>query len=262
MQPWGFERHLEALTLAGDCVELGARLITVRTLTGLKPCLIKQLLPSSTLRVSGRPPMSVWNIVSRSIMTAIEASEICRVFEELLRLGVSDGRALVTTYRVYATRQKRWGRRGGPRKRAVFELKHVRISFDQAFEIVCACFGAWEGSRELQLTTCCCCGSRHVACIGAVPKNGQECPYCRLRKNFEHNNLFVKNLFARSADGGSLKEFAAVKRIEATADTEVAAVSVCSEAGAGSVGTEKARSQPRLLIWASPRGSDRIGIRQ
>jgi len=262
VQPGRFERHLEALKLARDCVELGARLPTVHSLTGLRPYLIKQLLPSPSLRVSGRPPMSVWNVVGRNIMTAIEVSEICRVFEELLRLGVSDGRALVTTYRVYAMRQKRGGRRDGPRKRAVLGLKHVRISFERAFEVVRACFGAWEGSRGLQLMTCGCCGSRHVACMGAVPKNGQECPYCRLRKNFEHNNVFVKYLLARSAGGGSLDDLAAVEHIEATVETGVAAGSAGSEAGAGSVGAEKSRSQGRLLMRASSPGSDRVGTRQ
>jgi len=208
VEPRGFERHLEALKLARDCVELGARLTTVRCLTGLRPYLIKELLPSSALRVPGRQPLSVWNIVSRSIMTVIEASEICRVFDELRRLGVGDSRALVTAYRVYATRQKRWGRADGPRKRGVDELKGVRISFDRAFEVVRACFGAWDGNRQLQLATCGGCASRYVACIGQVPKNGQECPYCRLRMNFEHNNVFVKHIFARLAGDAGLADLA------------------------------------------------------
>jgi flagellar transcriptional activator FlhC len=184
------ERHLRALALARDCVALGARIAIVEAITGLRRKLIAELFSSPSLFLPGRMPRSIWEDLNTTLLRTVVASELCRMFEELLRLGVDQGAALVTAYRLYAARFEAVGGAGPRRKRCVNDRVRLDITFDRAFALVQAAFGIWNGERQLQMSTCQSCHCRYVAVLGLIPSDDEDCPYCRLRRNFEKGRLF------------------------------------------------------------------------
>ena len=195
------DRHLRMLALARDCVALGARKSTVCTVTGLPFHIIVELLSCRSLSVPGRVPLSIWHVVGGPVLRAVEASEICRIFEKLTGLGVSEADALVTTYRLYAVRFAGSGN-GSQRKRRIEGLEQLDISFDRAFELVRSTFGSWGGQRQAQMATCSTCFSRYLVCIGVIPTNDVECPYCRLTLYTKCRPRLLRRLRKPSCDAG------------------------------------------------------------
>jgi hypothetical protein len=167
--PTRVDRHLRSVRLAKDCAELGARIRTIHTITGLPPREIQRLLFNDPQAIPrGRPPDSPEWYHSANLLYRTDASIFATTYRRLRRADIGAGDALVGAYRHY---------------RMVCQAPH-RISFDRAFDLVSHSDGIWiTRSPSFAVVTCPSCASEFLAAIGTVP-TADACPFCKLVKRY------------------------------------------------------------------------------
>lgn len=186
------ERHIHALGLAKECAALGARIRTIKYVTGLAHAQLAHLFfadRSSAPR--GRPPDSPDWYHNANLLNRAEASMFVSIYRRIRELGFGPAEALVGGYKHY--------RAGCP--------VSPRISFDRAFDLASHLDGLWiVREPNFSLLTCVTCTSQYVTSIGAQLGSNHECPFCRLVDRYQRDPR-VKTSFPERAspDVGSLQ---------------------------------------------------------
>lgn len=167
--PTRADRHLRIVRLAKDCAELGARVRTIHSMTGLPPREIQRLFfvdPQAIPR--GRPPDSPEWYHSANLLFRTDASIVATTYRRLRQAGFGAEDALVGAYRHY---------------RMVCQAPH-RISFDRAFDLASHTDGIWIAkSPSFSVVTCPSCASEFLATLGTVPRS-DACPFCKLVQRY------------------------------------------------------------------------------
>lgn len=169
--PPRIERQLQALRLARDCADLGARVRTLVHMTGLPAHELRSLL-SSSLRppARGRAPDSPEWYHRANLLDRAEASIATSLYQRLRRNGFGATDALPAAYRHY---------------RCVCEHPH-RISFDRAFDLAAHTDGIWIAREPaFDLVNCPSCRSHYLAAYGSTATTDESCPFCKLIRRFE-----------------------------------------------------------------------------
>ena len=158
------DRHLQAVQLARDCVELGARHHTIRVVTGLSDTVLSSLFADQTWwKRCGRTPVSTDTYLNQSLPDRVEVCLFANLFDEVFKDTPLPAEALVASYRLYL-------RYCGVRP---------RVSFDVAFMIASDLRGLWHCEKpRLTLVACTTCQKRSLASCGATFVG--DCPFCRI----------------------------------------------------------------------------------
>ena len=164
------DRQLNALGVAKQCAAMGARVRTIRHLTGLPAREVLHLLfPDRQSVPRGRPPDSPEWYHGANLLYRAEASILMSVYCRLRNAGFSATEGLVGAYRHYA------GICCPPR----------RISFDRAFDLAAHTDGLWlTEERAFAVVTCQFCASEFLAANGSTASASDECPFCRLLQRY------------------------------------------------------------------------------
>lgn len=164
------ERHMRALVLARDCVQLDARTRTIKLLTGLTATQITGLFhghPGPSQR--GRPHNSREWYYTTKLLNRIQSCMVVSAYRRLRKVGIDPARALVHGYAHYAAACK-----GKP-----------RLNLDRAFDLVAHFDGRWIASqRSFSLTTCPTCNSEFLTGLQSGGGTAAECPFCQLFERF------------------------------------------------------------------------------
>lgn len=167
------ERHIQALNLAKECAELGARFRTIVFVTGLTQRTLHDLFfQDGNTTPRGRAPDSPDWYHSANLLNRVEASIVVSLYRRIRNLGFGPPHALTHGYRQYREACDH----------------HPRISFDRAFDLVSHVDGIWLSKViNLSLLSCPACSSHYVAAVGAEPISNRECPFCRLVSRYERD---------------------------------------------------------------------------
>lgn len=165
------DRYLNALRLAKDCNELGARTRTIHHLTGLPPRELQRLFFNAAKAAPrGRAPDSPEWYYGANLLYRAESSIFVCAFRRLRDSGFAAGESLVGAYRHY---------------QAVCQGPH-RISFDRAFDLASHTDAIWLAkSSAFSVVTCPVCGSEFLAAAGTVASSNDRCPFCRLLQRYD-----------------------------------------------------------------------------
>lgn len=169
--PPRIERQLQALRLARDCANLGARVRTLVHLTGLPAPELRTLLSSSHRSPArGRAPDSPEWYHRANLLDRAEASIAMALYRRLRRAGFGATEALPAAYRHYGS---------------TCEAPH-RISFDRAFDLASHIDGIWIAREPaFDLVNCPACHSGFLASYGSTATTDESCPFCKLIRRFE-----------------------------------------------------------------------------
>ena len=164
------DRHLRAIQLAKQLAELGARLKTIHSITGLPPREVQRLFFADPRTIPrGRAPDSTEWYHNANLILRTDACLIGAKYRQLRGQGLSPGEALVFAYRAYQAAT----------------LPPYRISLDRAFNLVSYIDGIWLArTPTLSVLTCPGCGCEFIAAIGTVARSGEICPFCKLIERF------------------------------------------------------------------------------
>ena len=164
------DRHLRAIQLAKQLAELGARLKTIHSITGLPPREVQRLFFADPRTIPrGRAPDSTEWYHNANLILRTDACLIGAKYRQLRGQGLSAGEALVFAYRTYQAAT----------------LPPYRISLDRAFNLVSYIDGIWLArSPTLSVLTCPGCGCEFLAAIGTAARAGENCPFCKLIERF------------------------------------------------------------------------------
>jgi len=167
--PTRADRHLRIVRLAKDCAELGARVRTIHSMTGLPPREIQRLFFADPHAIPrGRPPDSPEWYHSANLLFRTDASIFATTYRRLRQAGFGPDDALVGAYRHYRT---------------VCQAPH-RISFDRAFDLASHTDGIWIAkSPSFSVVTCPSCASEFLTALGTVPRS-DACPFCKLVQRY------------------------------------------------------------------------------
>lgn len=166
-------RHIDALQLARECIELGARMSTVELISGIGQGQLKRLFfAHGEMPPCGRRPNAPdWLFERAKVEGAAEASLVAVIFEELHHAGTTYTCALVAAYRLYRARC----------------VSTPLVSFDRAFDVICCLYGLWTSRTvELQLHRCSACGSRYLGSMNSSSVKAAKCPFCVLLRRHTH----------------------------------------------------------------------------
>lgn len=173
------ERHMCALLLARDCVQLDARTRTIQLLTGLTASQITDLFhghPGPSQR--GRPPDSREWYYTTKLINRVQACMVASTYRRLRQVGVDPARSLVQGYAHYAEACK-----GRP-----------CLSLDRAFDLVARLDGRWISSqRSFSLASCPTCHSQFLTGLRSGAGTAAECPFCLLIERFPRENRIQKS---------------------------------------------------------------------
>ena len=115
------DRHLRAIQLAKQLAELGARLKTIHSITGLPPREVQRLFFADPRTIPrGRAPDSTEWYHNANLILRTDACLIGAKYRQLRGQGLTAGEALVFAYRAYQAAT----------------LPPYRISLDRAFNLV------------------------------------------------------------------------------------------------------------------------------
>jgi len=164
------DRHLRAIQLAKQLAELGARLKTIHSITGLPPREVQRLFFADPRTIPrGRAPDSTEWYHNANLILRTDACLIGAKYRQLRVQGLTAGEALVFAYRAYQAAT----------------LPPYRISLDRAFNLVSYIDGIWLArTPTLSVLTCPRCGCEFIAAIGTVARSGETCPFCKLIERF------------------------------------------------------------------------------
>lgn len=163
-------RHRDAIQRAMDCAELGARVRTIRCVTGLAPRMLQRLLFSDSNAIPrGRAPDSPEWYHSANLLYRTDASLFSALYQRLRRSGFGPADALTGGYRHYR----------------LLTPTPARISFDRAFDLAAHTDGLWlTESRSFSLVVCPACHSEFLAAFGSVALSNDDCPFCKLVQRY------------------------------------------------------------------------------
>jgi hypothetical protein len=170
MKTTNADRHIKSLSLAKECVELGARIKTIMHITGVPHHELVRLFAIGELDVHhGRPPESSEWYHRANLIDKVEASVFAAAFLRLSALGFGPADALIGAYKLYRER-----------------IVHVpRVTFDRAFGLVCHLCGIWvRRQSQLELSACPACHSEYLAAPGDRSACVHGCPFCKLVKRY------------------------------------------------------------------------------
>ena len=165
------ERHIQTLSLAHACVQLGARVRTTTYVTGMSYTdLSKFYWPGEGFFRAGRLPFSPdWSLVKTNILDRAELSIFAAIFTRVLAQHANPAESLVAAYRLYIA-----GCAVQP-----------RVSFDRAFDVVCHLKGIWTHQiASLALYPCSQCRSLNLSSIGDENLLNRSCAFCRLLNRY------------------------------------------------------------------------------
>lgn len=161
-------KGLNALNIARECVELGARGKTIELVTGLPPTFVRRwVFDRKVGPPKGRPAYSDDFLERAPLYLQVAASAFAARYERLRESDFPPAQSLITAYRHYVS----------------FPEAPILL-FDEAFYLCCNLEGIWAcRSRSLQLASCQRCGSRHIQAYGSgsTPK----CAFCNSRRTAE-----------------------------------------------------------------------------
>lgn len=164
------QRHIQALALATECAELGARIRTIQLLTGLSTSQLHHLFrqPLSGPRRGRHPDSAEWYHTA-NLLCRTEASIVVVLFRRLATHDIDPPLALIGAYRHYLS----------------FCEAPPRISFDRAFDLVAHTTGRWlVTGRSFSVFTCPDCHSEYLTSLSLAPLSNHECPFCKLLKRY------------------------------------------------------------------------------
>ena len=155
--------RLDALEIARQCVEFGARTRTISILTGMPSgFVVRHVFGTSLSSAVGRPPYAEEFIFRAKVAVQGEIGVFARAYRRLRAEGFPASRALLAAYRHHAN---------------VFIPPS--ICFDEAFFLVSCLDGIWGvPDQRLELYSCRTCGSPHVLPVGPVASD--QCALCKL----------------------------------------------------------------------------------
>ncbi len=165
-------RHLDAIQRAMDCAELGARVRTIRCVTGLPPRMLQRLLFTESNAIPrGRAPDSPEWYHSANLLYRTDASLFAAVYQRLRRSGFGPADALTGGYRHYR----------------LLTAEPSRISFDRAFDLASHIDGIWVArSASFEVIACAHCASEFLVSLGTVA-SAANCPFCKLLQRYRHD---------------------------------------------------------------------------
>lgn len=165
-------RHLEAIQRAIDCAELGARVRTIRCVTGLPPRMLQRLLFTESNAIPrGRAPDSPEWYHGANLLYRTDASLFAAVYQRLRRFGFGSADALTGGYRYYL----------------LLTASPSRISFDRAFDLASHIDGIWVAkSASFEVIACAHCASEFLVSLGTVA-SAASCPFCKLTHRYRHD---------------------------------------------------------------------------
>jgi hypothetical protein len=174
--------------LAITCAELGARIRTIRLLTGLSESMLYNLFrePLTGSRRGRHPDSHEWYHTA-PLSCRVEASVVVALFYKLLEKGINPPLALVTAYRHYTD-----------------AYHHApKISFDRAFDLVARTSGYWLASKpQFAILGCPSCQSEYLTSVRLAPSTNHECPFCKLlvrySKDFRIRNAYPARTLPRN----------------------------------------------------------------
>lgn len=165
-------RHLDAIQRAMDCAELGARVRTIRCVTGLAPRMLQRLLFSDSNAIPrGRAPDSPEWYHSANLLYRTDASLFSAVYQRLRRSGFGPADALTGGYRHYR----------------LLTPTPARISFDRAFDLASHIDGIWVArTASFEVISCAHCASEFLVSLGTVA-TAASCPFCKLLHRYRND---------------------------------------------------------------------------
>lgn len=164
------ERQLQAMKLAKQLADLGARLKTIHLITGIPPRQVQRLFfPDARTIPRGRAPDSADWYHGANLILRTDACIIAAKYHQLRHQGITAGEALILAYRAYQAAT----------------LPPYRISLDRAFNLLSYLDGIWLAREPtLSILTCSRCRCEFIAAIGTAPHRGEACLFCKLVERF------------------------------------------------------------------------------
>ena len=164
------ERQLQAMKLAKQLADLGARLKTIHVITGIPPRQVQRLFfPDARTIPRGRAPDSAEWYHGANLILRTDACIIGAKYHQLRNQGITAAEALILAYRAYQAAT----------------LPPYRVSFDRAFNLVSYLDGIWLAREPtLSILTCSRCRCEFIAAVGSVARPGETCLFCKLVERF------------------------------------------------------------------------------
>ena len=187
------ERHIRSLSTAKTCAELGARIRTIRYVTGLEHNeLVRLFFVDEHSAPRGRPPDSPEWYHQANLIEKVQAAMVVAVYCRTRDLGFGPPDALVGAFKHYREQC----------------APPVRISFDRAFDLVCHTQGIWIADRpHLTLAICRQCRCQHLVALGESTRDGRGCPFCRLVQRYRCDKRVQATFPSRSLPAGESVQF-------------------------------------------------------
>lgn len=160
-------RRVGALSIARQCIELGARISTIEQLSGLPVREFRHLcFPTARSIPRGRPPNSVeWLHRRTSMLEQTAAAVLMTTYRRLQTGGFASTDSLLGAYAYYTS---------------ISDPPH-RISLDRALDLASHLDGRWLAKvSSLDIVACGRCGSSHLAARGTPSQTTTDCPFCAL----------------------------------------------------------------------------------
>jgi len=158
-------KGLNALTIARECVQLGARKKTIELITGLPATFILRWVFDRKIGPpKGRPAYSDDFLDRAPLSLQTAASAFAARYERLRESDFPPAQSLITAYRHY-----------------VSFPDAPALLFDEAFYLCCNLEGIWAcRSKSLQVASCRRCDSRHLQPYGSA--STPTCAFCNSRR--------------------------------------------------------------------------------
>lgn len=151
------------------CAALGARIRTIRRLTGLGSTEIARLLGPDAVVARGRHPDSTDWYHNATLLERAEASLVVVRCCRGISFQFDPEDALVSAYE---------------RHLRMFEGT-PRISFDRAFDLTAQVCGLWIATEQtMSLVTCKACQRDYLSVLTNLPGLPVDCPHCALVRRY------------------------------------------------------------------------------
>lgn len=162
------QQRLSQYAEAREYVELGARLVTVQRLTGLRPPDLHRWFYRDPRQAQfGRPPNAVQWYTLANLLQRVDACLFAAPFQRLITRGFAPKAALLNAYRGYLE----------------LGLCQPRVDFDRAVDLAGHIAGLWlTHTAHLIVLTCPLCACDTLSTQGL--KTPLDCPFCQLQSRY------------------------------------------------------------------------------
>lgn len=172
MQTLFAQQRLSQFSEAREYVKLGARLVTVQRLTGLRPPDLHRWFyrdPADTQ--IGRPPNAAQWYPLANLLQRVDACLFAAPFQRLIARGFPPKASLLNAFRGYRE----------------LRLNQPRVDFDRAVDLAAHLRGLWlTATPHLIVITCPICGCETLNALGI--KTPLNCPFCQLLLRYPRDN--------------------------------------------------------------------------